>query len=350
MNSLLSAFTFWKRWFWLGLGLVGVTLLSAVLSGLSALSSATTPLLKRPLTSDEAAFFEQGGSFTRQRLLLPGLSRPVNILIMGMSVLTSDVQNSPQSSKNLGYLAQVNSFDGLSDVMFLVRFDPQTDFVTVLSIPRDTRVVTNAEGVIKINATNVLGGPAKSARVVSQLLFDIPIDRYIRVNVGGVQQLVDVLGGVTVNVPKDMKYTDEAQHLYINLKAGRQHLDGDQTLQLLRFRHDEQGDIGRIARQQMVMQALLEQKLNPITLARLPQILQVISSHLDSNLNGDEIVALLGFAVTADRQRVRMFTLPGEANGDGHRGASYWLPDDSRIQPLLKENFTPSSGIVKSEQ
>jgi hypothetical protein len=61
-------------------------------------------------------------------------------------------------------------------------------------------------------------------------------------------------------------------------------------------------------------------------------------------------VALLGFAVTADRQRVRMFTLPGEANGDGHRGASYWLPDDSRIQPLLKENFTPSSGIVKSEQ
>jgi len=85
----------------------------------------------------------------------------------------------------------------------------------------------------------------------------------------------DALGGVTVYVPKDMKYQD-SQHLYINLKAGKHHLNGNQALQLLRFRYDENGDIGRIQRQQILMRALMEQALNPATLSRLPKILSVI--------------------------------------------------------------------------
>ncbi|MCA1991395.1 MAG: LCP family protein [Coleofasciculus sp. S288] len=343
MNYLLKSRTRWKRWLGPGLGILCAMLLSATLGAFLAISSAPTPLLKRALTPEEAAIFAPSGSFTGRGLLLPRLSRPVNILVMGMSVLTSDVQNPPKSTENLGYLAQVNSFKGLSDVLLLVRFDPQTEELTILSIPRDTRVVTSTSGVIKINATNVLGGPAVSTLAVSQLLFNLPIDRYVRVNVKGVEKLVDVLGGVTVDIPKDMKYTDEAQHLYIDLKAGRQHLNGEQTLQLLRFRNDEQGDIGRIERQHMVMQALLQQKLNLLTLVRLPQILQVISSHIDSNLDGDELIALSIFAINTDRQKVRTLTLPGEPNSNGRRETSYWIPNENRIQEVVTQYFTQRS-------
>lgn len=168
-------------------------LVSAGLGTILAFSSATVPLLKQPLTPEEAAAFAQG-RLTRRRLLLPELSQPINILVMGMSVLTSDVRNPPASTQQQGYLAQVNTFEGLADVLLLLRFDPQTTQLTVLSIPRDTRVVTDAQGVIKINATNVYGGAAKSATEVSKLLFNLPIDRYVRVNVMGVQQLVDALG------------------------------------------------------------------------------------------------------------------------------------------------------------
>ena len=331
-----------RNWFWLGLSLSGVAMLSATAGALLAVSFSATPLLQRHLTPEEAAIFGRGGSLTRSNLRLPELTRPVNILIMGMSVLTSDVSNPPPESRNLGYHAQVNSFEGLSDVMLLVRFDPKTNKIAALSIPRDTRVQMDGLGVIKINAANVNGGPAASAKLVSELLNGVQIDRYIRVNVEGVEKLVDALGGVTVDVPKDMKYKDDSQHLYIDLKKGRQHLNGNQTLQLLRFRHDGQGDIGRIERQHMVMGALMEQTLNPVTVARFPQILSVVQSNLDSNLSVEELLALAGFAVKIDRSNVQMLTLPGHANSLGRRNVSYWLPDYSRIQEIMSQYFEQS--------
>ncbi len=321
-----------KSWFGFGFGLTAVAMLSATVGALLAVSLPSTPLLQRHLTPEEAAIFGKGGSHARSNLRLPELTRPVNILVMGMSVLTADVPNAASQSQNLGYHAQVNSFDGLSDVMLLVRFDPETKTMAVLSIPRDTQVEMDGLGVIKINAANINGGPAASARLVSQLLEGVQIDRYVRVNIQGVEKLVDALGGVTVEVPKDMKYTDESQHLYINLKKGRQHLNGDQTLQLLRFRHDGNGDIGRIERQHMVMRALMEQTLTPATLARFPQILSTIQSYTDSNLSIQELLALVGFAVKTDRSNVQTLTLPGHANGQ--HGVSYWLPDYNRIHDV----------------
>ena len=331
-----------RNWFWFGFGVSGVAMLSATVGALLALSFSATPLLQRHLTPEEAAIFGKGGSLTRSNLRLPELTRPVNVLVMGMSVLTKDVSNPPSEARNLGYQAQVNSFDGLSDVMLLVRFDPKTEKIAVLSIPRDTRVEMDGLGVTKINAVNVNGGPASSAKIVSKLLNGVQIDRYIRVNVEGVEKLVDALGGVTVDVPKDMKYKDDSQHLYIDLKQGRQHLNGNQTLQLLRFRHDGQGDIGRIERQHMVMQALMEQTLNPTTVARFGQILSAVQSNLDSNLSVEELLALAGFAVKTDRSKVQMLTLPGHANSQGRRYVSYWLPDYRGIEEMMSQYFEQS--------
>jgi LCP family protein required for cell wall assembly len=328
------------RWFWLWLAFSGVAMLSATAGAMLAVSLSSTPLLQSKLTAAEEAIFSKGGSISRSSMRLPELTRPVNILILGCKVIASDL---PELKGKQPDYEKVNSFDGPTDTMLLLRFDPEAEKLKVLSIPRDTQTYIEGQGVSKINSANALGGPALSAKVTSELLEGVGIDRYIRVNVQGVQSLVDALGGVTVYVPQDMKYQDDSQHLYINLKKGKQHLDGDKALQFLRFRYDKFGDIGRVQRQQILMRALMEQALNPATLARLPKILSLIQSHLDTNLSVEELVALVGFGAQTNRSKVQMLMIPGQFNGTGQREISYWLPDHRRIQQMVGQHFDQGS-------
>ena len=326
------------RWLWFWVGMSGIAMVSATAGALLAVSLSSTPLMQTQLTPEQAAVFDND-RIAGTGLKFSELTRPVNILVMGMSVLPPDVKNPPAASVNQRYLPQINSFDGLSDVMLLLRFDPQNKKLAMLSIPRDTRTEIEGHGIKKINAANGEGGPALSAKTTSNLLGGVGIDRYVRINVLGVGKLIDALGGVTVYVPKDMKYQDDSQHLYINLKAGKQHLNGDQALQLLRYRHDQYGDIGRIQRQQMVIRSLIEQTLNPTTAARLPQILKVIQSNIDTNLTVEELVALVGFGVRTNRSNMQMLMLPGRFSEKGQYNASYWLPDKDRIARMMAQHF-----------
>ncbi len=327
------------RKLWIVVGIAGIAMLSATAGAILAMTMASTPLMQRKFTAEEAAVFSNGDLSTVNNLQLPELTRPVNILVLGAKVLTSDVSDDTASQQKLGYQALLNSFEGLTDTMLLLRFNPQTKKIALLWIPRDTRIDIPGHGIGKINEANSNGGPALSAKTVSQLLGGVGVDRYITINVQGVEALVNALGGVTVYVPKDMKYRDDSQHLYVNLKAGKQHLNGDQILQLLRFRHDEMGDIGRVQRQQMVIRAMSEQALTPATLARLPQILSVIKSHIDTNLTVEELVALTGFASRIDRSNMQMLYVPGEYGDIETYGTSYWLPDAKRIQALTARYF-----------
>lgn len=336
----------WLRWLVLGISLTGIAAMSATAGALLAVSMSSTPLLQSELTPEEQEVFNQqeGDIASNSTLRLPRLTRPVNVLVLGVKVLTTDVDNPPPEVSNLGYHALVNSFEGLSDTMLLLRFDPATGEMTVLSIPRDTRTYVEGVGETKINSANYYGGPASSARAISELLGGTPIDRYVRINVQGVEKLIDALGGVTVNVPKDMQYQDDSQHLYINLKQGPQHLDGDEAMQFLRFRYDEYGDVGRVQRQQMLMRSLTEQTLTPRTIGRLPQILSVIQSHVDTNLSVEELVALVGFASKLDRANTQMVMLPGDFSAPGEYDLSYWLPNYQRIDEVVDQYFEGGYG------
>jgi polyisoprenyl-teichoic acid--peptidoglycan teichoic acid transferase len=174
---------------------------------------------------------------------------------------------------------------------------------------------------------------------VSKVLQGVPIDRYIRLNSQGVEKLIDALGGVTVTVPKDIKYQDDSQHFYINLKAGRQHLDGQKLLGYMRFRNDANGDIGRMQRQQTVIQAFTQQVLNPMTVARIPDLYATLKEHLDTNLTVEEILALGGFSLHTGKSKMQTLMLPGDYNGDGKHGTSYWLSDEKGIQNLMARYF-----------
>ncbi len=322
-----------------GIALASVAGLSGVAGALVAVSLSAAPLQQQQLSADDAGVFSSetpmlsGGS-----LRLPRLTRPVNILVLGIKTLTTDVGDVPPELRNLGYHALVESFDGRSDSMLLLRFNPQTEQLVVLSLPRDTR--THVRGSLtKLNEANVYGGPALAAESVSDLLGGVAIDRYVRINVQGVEKLIDALGGVTVNVPLDMRYQDDSQHLYINLKAGEQVLDGNKALQFLRFRYDTHGDIGRVQRQQMFMRAFTEQILNPATIARLPQILSVIQSNVDTNLSVEELLALVGYGAQINRSNVQMVMLPGTFSSPQQFTASYWLPSYSEIDSLVDQYF-----------
>ena len=316
--------------------MIQLAIVSAVAGGLFGFFLTGKPFMQANLKPEETDFFNDnaidGGQFLQ-------LNRPVNILVMGMSVLPPDTQNAPEESKDLGYLPQINSFDGLSDVMLLIRFDPKTNQLNMLSIPRDSRTEIEGYGLRKINSANRLGGAYLSAKSVQNLLGNIDIHGYVRINVLGVGKLVDALGGVTVDVPKDLKYQDDSQHLYINLKAGEQHLDGDKALQLLRFRNDGRGDIGRIERQQLLMQALIKQALNPATLVRSPIILGTIKENIDTNLTLDGLLTLVNFGVQTNRSNIEMITLPGRVSNGREFDASYWLPDEEQISMMMARYF-----------
>lgn len=327
------------RWVGISIALAIVATLSATAGALLAVTLSSTPLLQSELSEDEASVFTQDEPIsTGNTLRLPRLTRPVNILILGVKVLTTDVTAPPPELQDVGYHALVNSFEGLSDTMLLVRFNPETNQLVVMSLPRDTRTLVAGQ-LTKLNEANSLGGPALTAQSVSDLLGGVAIDRYIRINVQGVEKLIDALGGVAVDVPKDMKYQDDSQHLYINLKAGEQTLNGDQSLQFLRFRYDENGDIGRIQRQQMFMRALVEQTLTPTTIGRMPKILSVIQSNVDTNLSVEELLALVGFAAQSDRSDVQMLMLPGGFSSPSEFNLSYWLPNRSEIATMANRYF-----------
>jgi len=326
-----------KTWLGLFLGLTGIAITSATAGALLVASLGLTPSLQRELSPEEAAVFGEDPIAASSALPLPSLARPVNILVLGTKVLATEV--SATSTEDTGYYAPVDSFAGLTDTILLVRLNPEAERVTVLSIPRDTQVTLEDQPFTKINSANAYGGAALSALAVQELLEGVPIDRFVRLNIQGVEALVDALGGVTINVPQDMKYQDDSQHLYINLEAGKQHLNGKEVLQFLQFRHDGYGDIGRVQRQQILMRAILEQALTPSVIPRLPRIASAIKDTFDTNLSFEELMALAGFVIHHGQMRTEMLMVPGRFSDPSEFAISYWLPNGDEVAEMMAQHF-----------
>jgi polyisoprenyl-teichoic acid--peptidoglycan teichoic acid transferase len=155
------------------------------------------------------------------------------------------------------------------------------------------------------------------------------------VSLDGARELVDALGGIDLNVPQRMQYTDTAAKLFIDLKPGQQHLTGTQLEGFLRFRHDNLGDIGRVKRQQGFYRALLEKLREPATLLKIPAIVAVIERNTRTNLTRDQAGATLGFL--ASRPRTDTLMLPGDFGL--LYGVSYWVPNSSEIRGMVSQQF-----------
>ncbi|MEM7713421.1 MAG: LCP family protein [Cyanobacteria bacterium P01_A01_bin.68] len=241
------------------------------------------------------------------------LRKPMNILVLGIEPVPGTVEGSPES------------FSGTSDTMLLVRVNPQDKTIRVLSIPKGTMISIPEEGLNKVSQANASGGPVLAARVVSRSLSNAPIHRYIRISTAGMQELVDQLGGVEVFVPKPMRYKDSAQRLSINLVGGWQTLNGEQAQQYVRFREGGSGDLERVQRQQTMLLALRERLWSPRVLPRLPQLTRVMRKYFDTNLKLEEMMALVNFASSVERDDFQMTMLPGIFSPLSADPDSYWL-------------------------
>ena len=255
------------------------------------------------------------------------LQRPYQILVMGVDRVLDAPMGSPAS------------FNGRSDSMLLIRVDPSDRRVHILSIPRDTQAPIPNYGVTKINAANVYGGAALAQEVVSDKLNGVQIDRYIRLDTSGLSALVDALGGVEVNVPKRMKYVDKTQKLNIDLYAGKQTLNGEQAEGFARFRYDEEGDIGRIQRQQVVLKAIKNKVANPAVVFRFSEIIGVMQKHIDSNLSFDEMVAIATFSVSLKPEQIETNSLKGRPSGTNEFRFSYWIVTPDQVDQAIKGKF-----------
>jgi LCP family protein required for cell wall assembly len=261
------------------------------------------------------------------------LERPYQILVMGVDRVLDAPMGSPAS------------FNGRSDSMILIRLDPNDRSLQMLSIPRDTQVPIPDYGVTKINAANVYGGASLAQDVVSEKLNGVEIDRYVRVDTSGLSALVDALGGIEVNVPKRMKYKDNTQKLNIDLYAGLQILNGEQAEGFARFRHDEEGDIGRIKRQQIVLKAVKAKIANPSVVLHLTDLINIMQKHLDSNLSFDEMMAIATFSMTLKPDQVQATSLKGRPSEPNEFRFSYWIVSPENVDQAITNKFTTKQNI-----
>ncbi len=249
---------------------------------------------------------------------LPILQQRQNILIVGVD------SNGDAADKFKGTR---------SDTMILVNLDPAAHSINAISIPRDSKVYLAGDyGVQKINAAHALGGIDLTIKTVEDTL-GIKINKYVLVNNDGVKKLVDALGGVPVYIEKDMYYNDNAGKLHINLSKGLHVLNGDQVEGYLRFRKDGLGDIGRTSRQQWFVKAVLEKLQSPSAIPKIPEVLNIASTYVKTNLSLYEMSHIAAALRNIDMNDVEFATLPGSPSKKGY--ISYWILDPEKTQEVI---------------
>ncbi|MBV9851811.1 MAG: LCP family protein [Armatimonadetes bacterium] len=219
-----------------------------------------------------------------------------------------------------------------SDMLMVAHLDFDRKTVSLLSIPRDTRAEIPGHGVAKINAAHAYGGPALSEKTV-EVNFGIPSDKYIALDFQGFEKAIDLLGGVDLTVDKQMDYDDNWGHLHIHLKPGYQHLNGEQAMGFVRFRHSD-SDFTRIQRQQALLAALKAKLRRPDILAKVGPILTAIDTHTDTDLTTDQEVVLGGFLHDTPHGQIKMATLPSLDS------SSILVPTDwAKATPMIQSIF-----------
>jgi len=231
-----------------------------------------------------------------------------------------------------------------TDSLILASVDQTTKQTSLLSIPRDTRVSLSGHGYLKINSIAALTDLPTLQKNVEQLTGE-KLAGYVQTNFAGFKKIIDTLGGITIDVEKDMYYeTGDSVDGIINLKKGVQRLNGTQALQYARFRHDALADISRTARQQAVLKAVAKEMFKLSTLPKLPFLVPQLMEAVNTNLSAKDILALAKVAVGFDSANVMSQTLPGSFQDID--GVSYWKVDPIAAKKVVSNLFL---GITTSK-
>lgn len=231
-------------------------------------------------------------------------SKPISILLLGVDT---------------GADGRIDK--GNSDTIMVVTINPQTKKTVITSIPRDTlaqMVGVKPTNVQKLNAAYNIGGSDMAKASVGALL-NIPINYYATLNMGGLKQIVDAVGGVTITSPLNVTFD------HITITKGTHHLNGKQALTYTRMRYqDPRGDYGRQLRQQQVMKAVLTKLADSKTYTRYSQLLTSLKGNLKTDLSFNDLVSLAAndHANTKNIKSTQLIGLPAWINTSSYQIAS----------------------------
>lgn len=219
---------------------------------------------------------------------------------------------------------------GRSDTLMVVSYDENSGEAKLTSIPRDTRVKLSTGNYEKINHAYAYGGVNGSKKAVENLL-DIKINHYILIDTKAFPKIIDAMGGLLIYVDKRMYYEDpwDDNGLVIDLYPGEQYLDGNRAIQYVRFRDDE-GDIGRIKRQQKFVKAVLNELMSAETLPKLPEILKIAAESVETDFSATEIISFADNIRKVYQTGLNVDTMKGRTAY--YKGVSYYVPDIEAIR------------------
>ncbi|HBH12907.1 MAG TPA: hypothetical protein DDX29_07315 [Clostridiales bacterium] len=236
--------------------------------------------------------------------------------------------------------------DVRTDTIILASFNIKSKKLDMISIPRDTyyykegfRSGYTYVANYKINAVYSGNGIEGLIRAVEDIV-NIPIHHYVTVTMNGAAKTVDAMGGVELDVPFDMQYDDiyDSPPLHINLKAGIQVLDGENAVDFLRFRKNNDGtisygDIQRIEQQQKFLAQAAKQALG----IRFPLVVKEVFDAMKTDVNLSEALTYATATLGMKPEDVSFYTLPG--NDEYMQGVSFYMMNGTEIQKIIYEIY-----------
>jgi LCP family protein required for cell wall assembly len=230
-----------------------------------------------------------------------------------------------------------------ADTIMFVSFDPENQYLDIISIPRDTYWLvdgyTERSDHKKFNAIYGMGnGKGGSLGIKQEManMLKVPVNYYVKFNYEGAAEVVDVLGGIEVDIPFDMKYDDiyAEPELHIDIKAGLQTLDGKNAVDYLRWRQNNddvqsEGDLPRIGRMQEFIKKALKKSMS----LKLPSVVSTGIKHVQTDIAANLAIAYADDAIGMPLEDLKTHRLPGEA------GRSYYIGDPGQIEELLIEIY-----------
>lgn len=228
---------------------------------------------------------------------------------------------------------------GRSDSLMVAHYDQKRKQPKLISIMRDSYVDIPGYGKDKINAAYSYGG-IELVRKTLKENFDLPIEYYVTIDFDHFKEAIDNLfpKGVTIDAEKDLDLDQ------VFIKAGKQKMDGNTLLQYSRFREDEEGDFGRIRRQQQVLSAISQQVTNVTSLSKLPKTTGKLLGYVDTNLSESTILSVGKDFALGDTKKIETLAVPidktWEFNNDTPSGSVLELDTEANakaIQTFLTE-------------
>ena len=276
------------------------------------------------------------------------------------------VNNKVDGRKDGVYTFLVAGTDQISnntDTIMVGSFDTVNGKLNIVSIPRDTLINIQHE-VKKANAAyhyanyykDIEGSsyygidPVTSMRkelVKSMLGFDV--DKYVLVNLKAAEEVVDAIGGVEFDLPIDMNFDSKNQDLHIHLNKGKQTLNGEQFVQVMRFRSSYAGgDLERIEMQHKLLRALADQMLTLGNVPNISKVAQIVADNMQTDMNTENIIYFIKEFLKLDKDDIQFLTLP-KLNTGSVFGYSYVFTDIDAWLKMVNDSLNPWTTEVTAQ-